>query len=134
MHPGAIQGQQTVHPNCCSLLRTGLLQSALPPAWRQSFPSWADSEKHQRECAPRGGTDWRTKILNAVDRSMPSSPKSASACAFKSESIRMLMFVVEPAIKPSPFLLMNIVYVVCTKKSILCTNNLQKFSRRWKTH
>ena len=31
---------------------------------------------------------------------MPSSPKSASACAFKSESMRMLIFVVEPAIKP----------------------------------
>ena len=31
--------------------------------------------------------DWRTKILNAVVRFMPSSPNSLLACAFRSESI-----------------------------------------------
>ena len=42
--------------------------------------------------------EWRTKILNAVVRFMPSSPNSLSACVFRSESMRILMFVVEPAI------------------------------------
>lgn len=46
-----------------------------------------------------------------------------SACVFRSESMRMLMFVVEPAIQSSPFLPVVIVYAVCTKNAIFCTNN-----------
>ena len=57
---------------------------------------------------------------------MPSSAKRASACAFRSASIRILIFVVVPAIQSSPFLLpfllVDIVYSNCTKKTILCTN------------
>mgnify|MGYP007039319687 CR=1 FL=1 len=67
--------------------------------------------------------DWRTKILNAVVRFMPSSPNSLSACAFRSESIRMLMFVVEPAIQPSSFPLVITVYAICTRNTIFCTKN-----------
>src|SRR5699024_5900387 len=52
---------------------------------------------------PPSRSDWRTKILNAVVRFMPSSLKRASACAFKSASMRMLMFVVFPAISSTPF-------------------------------
>ena len=37
---------------------------------------------------PPSRSDWRTKMLNAVVRFMPSSVNSASACAFKSASIR----------------------------------------------
>ena len=40
---------------------------------------------------------WRTKILNAVVIFIPNSPNSVSACAFTSESMRILIFV-EPAI------------------------------------
>ena len=33
---------QRVHPDCYTLSRMDLLQSFLPPTWRQSFPCWAD--------------------------------------------------------------------------------------------
>ena len=52
---------------------------------------------------PPSRSDWRTKMLNAVVRFMPSSVNSASACAFKSASMRILMFVVFPAIRSPPF-------------------------------
>ena len=52
---------------------------------------------------PPSRSDWRTKMLNAVVRFMPSSVNSASACAFKSASMRILMFVVFPAIRSTPF-------------------------------
>ena len=51
---------------------------------------------------PPSRSDWRTKMLNAVDKFMPSSAKKASACAFKSASMRMLIFVVFPAIVSTP--------------------------------
>ncbi len=37
-----LSGLQRVHPDRCTLSRTDLLQSFLPPTWRQSFPCWAD--------------------------------------------------------------------------------------------
>ena len=52
---------------------------------------------------PPSRSDWRTKMLNAVVRFMPSSVNSASACAFKSASMRILMFVVFLAIRSTPF-------------------------------
>ncbi len=41
-------------------------------------------------------------MLNAAERFIPSSLKSASACALSSESMRMLMFAVVPATQSSP--------------------------------
>ena len=53
---------------------------------------------------PEGHGDRYSGTLNAVVRFMPSSVNSASACAFKSASIQILMFVAFPV------------------RTILCTN------------
>ncbi len=108
-------GQQTTRQGHCSPLQTGLLQSFPLPAWQQPFLLISKG-------MPPSRSDWRTKMLNAVVRFMPSSVNSASACAFKSASMRILMFVVFLAIRSPPFLLAIIIYAICTKKTILCTN------------
>ena len=55
-----------------------------------------------------GHGDRYSGTLNAVVRFMPSSVNSASACAFKSASMQILIFVVFPV------------------RTILCTKNLFK--------
>ena len=67
-----------------------------------------------------------TNLRNLIADSIPSSLKRASACAFRSESMRILMFVVF-AIRPSPLYWHNILYTVCTKNAILCTKIFKKY-------
>ena len=114
--------QQTTRQGHYSPLQTGLLQSFPLPAWQQPFLCSAVPALPQRGIPP-SRSDWRTKMLNAVVRFMPSSVNSASACAFKSASMWILDVCGYPSSHTiNPFLLAIIVYAICTKKTMLCTN------------
>ena len=70
-------------------------------------------------------------MLNAVVRFMPNSLKRALACAFQSASMRMLMFVVFPAILYNSLPLVFNLYANYTNKSIHCTNSIENLARNF---
>ena len=84
------------------------------PAWQQPFLCSAVPALLQRNAAFT--SDWRLKDVKRRNQLVPrSSINSASACAFKSASMRILMFVVFQY-TINPFLLAIIVYAICRKQ------------------